>query len=133
MGKPTWGAAADYATTPLTPNPAFTSLIKTQTCHFWAQGKCIHTEEACKYLHSHSGSGIAAYPGSRWAVRSWGKGADSEDWNAKNKTEVNGEESEKGEVDAWGLPSAETGGEGIYRPPHIVALEDKAKDPVVVW
>lgn len=68
-------------------------------------------------------------------MRTWKKGSDSDDWNAKDR-EFYGDESEQGEVDAWGLAtssSAETGGEGLYRPPHLVALGDKAKEQVVVW
>jgi len=113
-GKASWGAAADYL-------PATVPRDGMKTCYYWAHdGKCNNSAERCKFAHYWSDKGVAPKPGFHrpWGVDSWVKG-EGEDG------EVEGELVLQEVVDAWG--------DNKYKPPHIKALEDKARQQAVGW
>jgi hypothetical protein len=143
-GKPTWGSKADLALSATSPSASgFAPLDprhRTLTCHFWKTGKCTKSAEKCNYLHADSPAGVAKRPGSYMGqipkartMESWVKSVNKE---GESGSEENGEElilevkDEQGSV--WGEPSpwaggdtGSTWGDDKYKPPHVVALENK--------
>jgi hypothetical protein len=141
MGKPTWGAAADYV---LSAGGSAGGMEmgtgkgdekgRVKTCWYWAnyEGKCNNTSETCKYLHEFTSAGVATRP-IQWK-KPWTRwGTESE--NGKEEGgEEEGESSERAwgktdeSVSAWGESSTDK-----YKPPHIKALEEKAKIEEMGW
>lgn len=124
MGKPTWGAAADY--TPTSPTAQKAGVRKVKTCYYWAtEGKCRNAVEDCRFLHDYTGEGVAPAPPGWVAKR-------RENW--KNAANREGEEGAvEGQVvaESWGQSGA--WGEDKYKPPHVVDMEDKARKEAVGW
>jgi len=114
MGKPTWGALADYAPTPSaevravdTSGSDLKFSTKRLTCWYWANdGKCNNTAESCKYLHDYTPNGIAKQPhSSRRSI--WDR------WCAKEKAERNLEDQTENGDEAQTEAGAGTDGEGV--------------------
>jgi hypothetical protein len=126
MGKPTWGALADYLPAPTSteqPAPSNSGLTSTaeeqkakgKSCYYWAvERKCSETAESCKYLHAHSPLGIAPRPGysrgpNHWK-KQWGEfqakryGEGSGSGSGSVEGELVLEEVTEAELDGWGQP-----------------------------
>lgn len=152
MGKPTWGALADYlpATVPTEqPAPSTSTLndddealkLKGKTCYYWAvEKKCTQTAESCKYLHAHSPLGIAAKPAyykpNHWK-KQWGEFQAKMGGEGSGGGSVEGEllleEVPEVELDGWGQPikkpaestwaAKDVVEDHKYKPPHVKAME----------
>ncbi len=147
MGKPTWGALADSVPS-LAPTTGYdTSMndvkfsIKSKTCWYWANdGNCVNTAETCKYLHEHTANGVAPKP-TAWRKRdfNWQRNRDeqgTEDYEGESVLEEavtawqNETESIMAPEDAtspWGAPGDR------YKPPHVKAMEEKARIEALGW
>ena len=146
MGKPTWGALADYVVSPsIAADVKPDALGRTKTCWYWAnlEGKCNNSAETCRYLHAFTYAGVASRP-TQWKKPwdRWGpSSADGTDAVEKESVlDVKGDTSEEGEISensrGLGEPSVSAWGESPtdkYKPPHIKALEEKAKIEEIGW
>jgi len=114
MGKPTWGALADYAPTPIgeaqaadTSGSDLKFSSKRLTCWYWANdGRCNNTAESCKYLHEYTPNGIAKQP-HNYKRSIWDR------WSAKEKAERNWEDQTENGDDAQTETEVEGDGEGM--------------------
>lgn len=146
-GKPTWGSKADLAlstTSPSLSGKTADSKGRVLTCYFWKHEKCTYSPEECKYLHAESRAGTAKRPTThyqpkKWATESWVKGGDK-DGSSDSKSEklileeVKGEGSTWGDASAWGdVDVGSTWGEDKYKPPHVLALENKLMQQKHGW
>lgn len=158
-GKPTWGSKADLALSP--PSPSVSGSValdprhKTLTCHFWKTGKCTKSAEKCNYLHADSPAGVAKRPGSYIGphaqpkvrtMESWVRAVGKEGSNeGESGSKENGEElilkeikDEQGSVWGESSPCADgdtgsTWADNKYKPPHVVALENKVMQQTHGW
>lgn len=157
MGRPTWGAAADYVAPASVSvegvegvedlGPANTGVYKSKTCWYWANDAkgCANSATDCKYLHEKCSGGVANKPNS-WKRNDWSRWTENE--NDKENGEgsggwgdeaVDGAEEEANNI-AWetetengAMEYSGWGNESELRPAHILALEQKALAETVGW
>ena len=160
--QPAGHAHPDSFTVPEVGQDLSDSRAKTMTCWYWARdGNCNYTAESCKYLHEHTQKGIAPRPWQKfpsWGQPNWKRKEDGDEtvdgWGEAETAnelvleEVNGSDTVSiagwgvigdGGAGGWGrdtpAPDAASawGGDDRYKPPHVKALEEKARVEAVGW